>query len=321
MLKQNKRLLEKILLLLDICLVPILFPFAWLLKNVRAIGMARFPQCRKMLLKIGVFPIVNHYYEPMFDNSSLDFEKERSLPAVDWNEEEQLEYLSRMNFMDELKSIPWDGPKDDPTCFYMNNPSFCQGDAAYWYQLIRLLKPERIIEIGSGNSTLIARKAIEINTNLGHACEHICIEPYEMPWLEQLNISIIRQKVEEVDKALFKELGEDDILFIDSSHIIRPDGDVLFEYLELLPSLNRGVVVHAHDIFSPRHYLRKWLLEDIRFWNEQYLLEAFLSHNCEWKIIGALNYLYHRHFDRFKKVVPFLNKEDQPGSFYMKKCI
>lgn len=110
-------------------------------------------------------------------------------------------------------------------------------------------------------------------------CEHVCIEPYEMPWLETVDVSVVRKKVEEVELEFFSQLQKNDILFIDSSHVIRPQGDVVFEYLELLPSLNIGVVVHIHDIFSPKNYLAEWLQDDVRFWNEQYLLEAFLSHN------------------------------------------
>ena len=135
-----------------------------------------------------------------------------------------------------------------------------------------------------------------------YKCEHICIEPYEMPWLEESGISVVRRKVEDVELSFFSKLEENDILFIDSSHIIRPEGDVLFEYLELLPSLKKGVIVHIHDIFSPKNYLKQWLQDEVRFWNEQYLLEAFLTHNNTWKIVGALNYLHHNHYEKLKGV-------------------
>ena len=107
-----------------------------------------------------------------------------------------------------------------------------------------------------------------------YTCKHVCIEPYEMPWLEKTGVTVIRKKIEDVEISFFSELADCDILFLDSSHIIRPQGDVLFEYLQLLPSLNKGVIVHIHDIFSPRNYSNEWLMGDIRFWNEQYLLEA-----------------------------------------------
>ncbi len=111
----------------------------------------------------------------------------------------------------------------------------------------------------------------------------------------------MRQKVKDVDVVFFSALEENDILFIDSSHMIRPEGDVLFEYLELLPTLKPGVLVHVHDIFTSRNYPREWLQDEVRMWNEQYLLEAFLTHNRNWKIIGALNYLRHNHYDNLKR--------------------
>jgi len=130
---------------------------------------------------------------------------------------------------------------------------------------------------------------------------------------------VVRQKVEELPTAFFSELAGNDILFIDSSHVIRPQGDVLFEFLELLPTLSKGVIVHVHDIFSPRNYPSQWLEGEVRFWNEQYLLEAFLSHNKTWKVIGALNFLHHNCYDQLKSVAPFLSPEREPGSFYIQK--
>ena len=96
-------------------------------------------------------------------------------------------------------------------------------------------------------------------------------------------------------------------------------GRVLFEYLELLPRLNKGVIVHVHDIFSPKNYPTNWLEDRVLFWNEQFLLEAFLSNNRDWKIIGALNLLHHKHYHELKAVAPFLTRDCEPGSFYMQK--
>ena len=130
---------------------------------------------------------------------------------------------------------------------------------------------------------------------------------------------MIRKKVEDIELSYFSQLQNNDLLFIDSSHIIRPQGDVLFEYLELLPSLNTGVIVHLHDIFSPKNYPKQWLQDSVYFWNEQYLLEAFLSHNSSWKIIAALNFLCSNHYKKLKSVAPFLTPDREPGSFYIQK--
>jgi len=278
------------------------------------------PYCKNALINIGVFPIENHYYEPQFDYEThcYNFSKDRNLTGIDWNVPSQLQRLDTFIFSNELTGIHQENNELE---FHLNNGSFESGDAEYWYQIIRAIKPKRIFEIGCGNSTLLAIKAISINKkeNDKYTCEHVCIEPYEMPWLEKTNVQVIREKVENLELSFFAQLQENDILFIDSSHIIRPQGDVVFEYLELIPSLKKGVIVHIHDIFSPKNYLKEWIQDKVIFWNEQYLLEAFLSHNKSFKIIGALNFLRHHYYEKLKMVAPFLSPEREPGSFYIQK--
>ncbi|UTW14254.1 class I SAM-dependent methyltransferase [Marinobacterium rhizophilum] len=229
--------------------------------------------------------------------------------------------LNNLSFSHELEGLS--NSKIDDKTFYFGNGAFESGDAEYLYQIIRYIKPSRVYEIGSGNSTLMVAKAIlkNIQDNPEYNCKHLCIEPYEMPWLEDAGVEVVRDKVENLSPSFFSDLAENDILFIDSSHIIRPQGDVLFEYLELLPTLGRGVIVHVHDVFSPRNYPSNWMEGEIKFWNEQYLLEVFLSHNNSWKVIGALNYLHHHYYGELKLVAPFLEPEREPGSFYIKKVV
>lgn len=282
------------------------------------------PLSRKIFNMVGVFPIVDHYYEPLFNQrhlkSSLD--KNRSLPGISWNDDEQLELLSHFQYQDELSRFPFLKPSEEFGFFY-GNPSFGPADAEYLYCMIRHFKPQRIIEIGSGYSTLMARQALTKNKEQmpAFSCEHICIEPYEMPWLEKTQVQVIRKLVEEMDIGFFQMLGENDILFIDSSHMVRPQGDVLFEFLEILPTLRPGVIIHVHDIFSPRDYTRQHLVDDVLFWNEQYILEAFLSCNQQFKIIGALNFLKNHYPKEMMAKLPLLKSHPDhiPGSFWMKK--
>lgn len=312
---------KRLLPIADLLIAPFVVPAALLLKGLRIAGLHRLPLAKRILIGVGVFPIRDHYYEPQFDNRtpSKSFSKDRDLPGIDWNVAEQLSLLEKFSFSDELAYLPPTKPAS--LGFYFNNGAFESGDAEYWYQLIRYVKPRRIIEIGSGHSTLMASAAVLKNQEdlPDRPCDVICVEPYEMPWLEQTGVTVIRSKVEDMDVSFFAKLEENDILFIDSSHVIRPQGDVLFEYLELLPTLRKGVIVHVHDIFSPKNYLAGWLTGEVKFWNEQYLLEAFLSHNKAWKVIGALNYLRHHHFEELKRVAPFLSSDREPGSFYMQK--
>lgn len=312
-------LIKTILPLLDLLAAPLVWPAALLLKLVRRTGVQWLPLCRRVLLGTGVFPVVDHYFEPRFDYRALrhPLDRDRTLPGIAWNEAGQLSLLDEFRYADELRELAAGGGFD------FDNGSFRGGDADFLYSLIRLKQPRRLVEIGSGNSTRIAIQALRRNAaeRPGYACRHVCIEPFEAPWLEQAGVAVLRQKVEEVDRSLFAELEAGDLLFIDSTHVIRPQGDVLFEYLELLPTLPPGVIVHVHDIFTPRDYLPQMLVDQVRFWNEQYLLEAFLTGNPGWRIIGAVNWLRHRHFDRLREKCPLLNQDEEPGSFYMQKVV
>ena len=315
------RSIRFLLPVIDLAASPAVYPAGYLLRVIRWIGVGKMPRCRRALMRIGVFPIRNHYYEPLFDGRALlrPLSADRVLPGIDWNIAGQLELLRSFRFAHELEDVS--RTRADELTFHMDNGSFESGDAEFLYNLIRLKKPSRLIEIGSGHSTLIASRAIAKNReeSPGYRCEHVCIEPYEAPWLERSGVTVIRERVEAVDPALFAALGRGDLLFIDSTHVIRPQGDVLFEYLELLPTLRPGVIVHLHDIFSPRDYPKQWVVDEVRFWNEQYLLEAFLSGNREWRILGALNHLHHHHGALLKEKCPFLTPDREPGSFYMER--
>jgi hypothetical protein len=310
--------------LFDLIASPAVYVGARLMSRIRGGGIQRYPRCRRVLERVGVFPIRDHYYEPLFHPRHLrhPLREDRDLQAIDWNVEEQLELLGRFGFADELDALP--RKKTDELRYTYDNNGFRAGDAEFLYSLIRLEKPRRMIEIGSGNSTLMAREAVEANVteDPGYSCEHVCIEPYEMPWLEKLGIQVHRQPVEEVDLTLFDRLGDGDVLFIDSSHMIRPQGDVLFEVMRILPRLAPGVYVHVHDIFTPHDYPESWVRDEVRLWNEQYLLEAFLMYNREFRIVGALNYLALYHREALLRACPVLAEEihrRDPGSFWMRR--
>lgn len=278
----------------------------------------------KIFMTEGVLPIMDHYYQPLINPSKYltkSLRDDRELQGIDFNINEQLDLLAKFNYNQELLNFPLRKTQEHE--FYYDNGSYCSGDAEYLYNIVRHFKPNRIIEIGSGHSTLIVRNAITKNKldSSNYNCNHICIEPYEMPWLKDIEVELIREKVECVDKSFFQNLDSGDILFIDSSHIIRPQGDVLFEYLELLPTLKSGVLIHVHDIFTPKDYLNDWVFNQHLLWNEQYLLEAFLTFNSEFRIIGALNYLTHNYQKEFAEKCPIFAKQEgrEPGAFWMIK--
>jgi hypothetical protein len=309
---------------IDLLFVPIAIVASLAMRLIRRAGIERLPQTLKTFRKSGIFPLRDHYYEPLFNPAELrkPLCEDRELMALDWNIAEQLDLLKKFGFNNELVTFPLTPERELE--FYYSNGAFEAGDAEFLYNMIRFFKPRRFFEIGSGHSTLLATRAIQANHQgtAGYTCKHVCIEPYEAEWLEKLNVEVIRRPVELIGKQLFGELERNDILFIDSSHMIRPQGDVLYEYLEILPILTPGVLVHIHDIFTPKDYPPEWICHRVRFWNEQYLLEAFLSFNSEFRIIGALNFLKHQYPDELASCCPVLDKQmdlREPGSFWIRR--
>lgn len=279
---------------------------------------------KKIFLRFGVWPLWDHYYEPLFNVKNLrhSLRDIRNLPGFDMNKDKQIALLESFDYSEELRQLPVEFPGKEGV-FYFNNPSFGTGDSEILYSIVRKFKPKKIIEIGSGFSTLMTKEAIQKNRMESeegqYECEYICIEPYENPWLENIGVTLIRKKLEDVEAEIFEQLEAGDILFIDSSHIIRPQGDVLTEYLEILPLIKSGVLVHIHDIFTPRDYLDEWLYDQVRFWNEQYLLEAFLTCNDKYRVLLAVNYMSHENYELISKRCPMLDEKREPGSFWIQK--
>jgi hypothetical protein len=219
--------------------------------------------------------------------------------------------------MDEVRSLPQ--LSISGRYFFPKNPNFCGGDADILYSLVRKLQPRTVIEIGSGYSTLVVEHALRKNEGDGKSCKHICIEPYEMGWLESTGVEVLRSPVENIAADVFESLAPDDLLFIDSSHVVRAGGDVNYLILELLPTLAPGVIVHFHDIFSPNDYPRQWTDEKALIWAEQYLLEAFLSGNHDWEIVLAANFLCHSNRKRLSDRLPLMEADAEPGSIYIRR--
>jgi glycosyltransferase involved in cell wall biosynthesis len=279
---------------------------------------------RPLLDRAGVTVVANHYHEPVFTAEQIfrDPQAPRALVGIDWNIEGQKQLLRQFNYERDLRAL--EGRPCGGRTFHYTNGYCGPGDAEALYSMIRHFRPSKIVEIGSGQSTIVSRLAIDDAkaADSGYHCQQICFEPYENPWLEGLGIEIRRELIERSDLNLFKSLAPNDIVFIDSSHALRPMGDVEFEFLHVLPNLPKGVIVQVHDIFSPRDYPAQWLTVDRRFWNEQYLLEAFLSFNDTYEIIGSLNQLMHLDIDEFKRAFPILAERGPDpfvGSFWFRR--
>lgn len=310
--------------IVDLAFFPLTLVAALWLGAVRRVGVYRMKLSRWLFNRVGVFPIRDHYYEPAFNPRHLrrPLSDERELPGIALDIEGQLEMLAQFDCARELDRFP--RHPIAPGGFYYENPNFPPGDSEYLYSVIRRFKPRRILEIGSGFSTLMMLNAIAANSgdDADYRCDLRCIEPYEMQWLETIpGVDLIRRRVEDVDISAVRRLEAGDVLFVDSSHVIRPQGDVLRTVLEFLPTLRPGVLVQVHDVFTPRDYPTEWVVDQVRLWNEQYLLEAFLTCNRRFKVIGALNFLSRHHPDRLADKFPVFGEKAgncNPGSFWLR---
>ena len=244
-----------------------------------------------------------HYYSPMPDAGELLSEPRRSqiwasppreAPGVDWRDEEQ-ERLCREVFarQDRLELAPEE--TGDPTEYFTANDQYPALDAWLLEAMLRHLQPARMIEVGSGFSSLVSARVNR--ERLGGAMDFTCIEPYPRGFLLEgvPGISALRvEKIQDTPLEVFEALGAGDVLFIDTSHTVKTGGDVPWLYGEVLPRLAPGVVVHLHDIFLPGDYPEPWVREGWG-WNEIYLVHAFLAFNSGFEVLAGAQYLIQRH--------------------------
>jgi predicted O-methyltransferase YrrM len=274
----------------------------------------------------------NHFYSPIPDTRELGpaLQATTALPGIDMRADAQHALLEQLSAevgaewaaLPRTAAIGRGGSGD--TQFFIDNQAFESVDAEMLYGLIRHFKPKRYCEIGSGWSTLCALTAARRNVAEGHACEIDAIEPYPQEFLQQMtNDPLLRLSVlkgEDAPMDRFTSLGANDVLFIDSSHVVRAGSDAQREYLEILPRLAPGVLVHVHDIFLPAEYPQEWFLNEHRFWNEQYVLQAFLIGNRMFDVLWAGNYMHQRHPEALEQHIPSYDRATrQPGSFWLRR--
>lgn len=263
-----------------------------------------------------------HYYQPIPKLSDMnwdDISKPHKLHGIDLNDRDSLALIKKFKkFSKEYNSIATSKTKFNHE-FFFNNYAFDNVDALNYYNIIRHFQPRTIIEIGSGQSTKIAAMACLKNKNT----KLISIEPYPQPILKKgfpgLNKLIVK-KVEEIDIKLFTSLKKNDILFIDSSHVLNTGGDVAYEFLQILPQLKKGVIIHIHDIFLPFEYPIPWIRDEKRFWTEQYILQALLTFSKAFKVLIANNYLCYKYKKQLREVYPKV-PHISGGSMWIQKVI
>jgi hypothetical protein len=249
---------------------------------------------------LGVSVTPSHFYFPVPSLKSLQRKNWSACRpcALDLLLQEQVERLHTelLPFAAEW-TFP-EAPTGNQHEFHFNNGYFEHVDAEVAHSFVRQQKPKRIVEVGGGNTTLVLAAALRRNAADGFPGEMISIEPEPAPFLKAGVpglMQLIEGPIQQVPLDLFRRLEANDILFIDSSHVVAMDSDVLYECLRVLPELAPGVIVHFHDIFTPLDYPEKFVMTNLCFWGEQYLLEAFLSFNSAFKVLWSASAMQQFH--------------------------
>jgi hypothetical protein len=245
----------------------------------------------RIFQSIGISLVPNHYYWPVPDFKELEAREwpaERPPIGVDLGLEKQLDFLQNV--------VPQYQSEFGPDSGAMAGAGYrrCNGffetvDAEIAYCLVRHLKPKRIIEVGGGHSSRVMAAALEQNLKVdGVRGAMLTIDPNPDRFPKEAlsdRVQLIPASVQSVDLDVFLSLEDGDFLFLDTTHVVGIGSDVVREYLEILPRINPGVLIHAHDIFIPSDYPQNLVLKSLSFWSEQYLLEALLMFNPRFEVV------------------------------------
>lgn len=267
-----------------------------------------------------------HFYSPIVNIKEIQkFEDQiwlkniLNIKGIQLNIENQLNNIK--NFSKYYNELPFKAYPQPNLRYYFNNSYFNTFDGIILYSFIREYKPERIIEIGSGFSS-----ALMMDTNQHFVKDEIeikFIEPYPdrikslMNSNDKKGYTIIESNVQKVPIEVFMELCQNDILFIDSTHVCKTGSDVNYLLFSVIPNLKRGVLIHFHDIFYSFEYPKEWVYQG-RNWNENYLVKAFLMYNTDFQIEFFNSFIFSNYHSQLLENLP-LASEEGGGSLWLRK--
>ena len=253
--------------------------------------------------------------QALFDQSIRD------IPGVDLREQQQmnlLQALSKYYF-----ELPFTPNPTGPRRYYYENDFFSYGDAIILFSMLRHYRPRRVIEIGSGFSSAVMLDTKELF--LGDSIDLTFVEPDPDRLLGLLKENqadecyLIQKRIQDIDLSVVESLGENDFLFVDSSHVLKVGSDVGYVIFHILPRLKRGVMVHFHDIPWPFEYPREWLGRGI-IWNEAYFLRSFLQYNNAFQVLYFNAYIHQFHREMLGQMMP-LCLRNPGGGLWLKKAV
>jgi predicted O-methyltransferase YrrM len=255
-----------------------------------------------------------HFYSPIPDLPEIDahvdaiFDRSpKTVSAIDLNEREQLRLIDV--FSKTYREMPFRKKPTPGYRYYLDNPFFSFGDGVILYSFLRHFRPKRVIEIGSGFSSAAMLDVRDCFFDT--PTKFTFIEPRPERLLSILTekdksgCQIETQLVQHVGIGMFEDLEENDILFVDSSHVGKIQSDVLHIIFNIFPRLKKGVIVHIHDVPWPFEYPENWVRKG-RAYNEAYLLRAFLQYNAAFEILFFNSFIARHHAELIKRMMPRL---------------
>jgi len=282
----------------------------------RARGLPRrfaFRAVNSAGFRLGYRLVREDFYSPLVDLNGLPLEQARSaMGGIAFDSAAQLRYLSE-NLGPYLAEcdIPDNGVPGD---LFLRNGAYEAFDAEALYATVRHRRPERVLEIGSGFTTHIIAKGIAANGGGLHQV----FDPFARPEIDRL-ASVSRCSAAEITDAEFAELSAGDILFVDSTHVVKMGSEVNRVVLDAMPALAPGVAVHFHDVYLPWDYPSEVFLYARQFMNEQYLLQAFLALNPSYKILLATHAVGRLHPEEVAALIPSVRAGASPCAFWVER--
>ena len=289
-----------------------------------ALAIRAYRGARRAAERVGIQFVVKSFYSPIPDLRALPddvFERRSALRGLDLRLDRQVALLE-----DELAPYlaefgPPEHPSGHPGEFHFTNGSYEAVDADLLYALVRHHKPRRVLELGSGHSTLVTCMAAARNKRDGYPTRVECFDPHPSV-VSAATPGVARLEpvpAQHVPLAEFQALEAGDVLFVDTTHTVKLGGDVNFVVLDVLPLLAPGVVVHFHDVFLPREYPRVWVEDLGLVWAEQYLLQAFLAMNPGYEVLLSANALATERPDVLGPAVRSWRLCGMPGAFWIRR--
>ena len=280
------------------------------MKHILILAVNKFFYFFERVFGIHILPV--YFYSPVPDTRSLlskDFNRKFNSIGIDWKEKEQLDFLKN--------EIPLFNGEFDP----YPNSGLSLFDCLVLYGMVRKHKPKNLFEIGFGESSKIIHLALEKNRSEGFDSNFVSVDPYPSKQMikqtEQFhNFKFIQSKVEDLDLDEFKDC---DFLFIDSSYVSKFGSDVNYEILELIPSLSIGSIIHWHDIMFPKEYPIEWIKKSAYFWNESYMVGAFLSFNNSFEIQWSSKFMHIHHESKLAATLKSFRPNHNISSLWIRR--